>query len=411
MKTVLIAWELGAGLGHVMRVAALARRCVEQGARVAVALGDLADAHLAAWPEGVRILQAPKLSRPLKGFAGQANYAELIYSCGYHDRALVLSLVRAWRDLFELVCPDVVATDYAPTAQLAARCAGIAQARIGTGFFAPPPVSPLPAFLVREGAGMERMQGAEARTLETVNAVLADAALPAATSLGAALRPDLELIAGWPETDCYAALRPAGSAHYIGNERTGSGAIVAWPDPGVHAKKVFAYLKGDYAHCTALLDALGRSNHALLVYLSNVSEAVRRRYERPNMVLADELIDVAWVAETCDAAICHAGATTSLFLEVGKPVMMLPMQIEQATTAQMIEKLGAGICINDRTLPKGFAGALARLLEHGAYRAAARSVAARWVGKTDPLGDAAELILALPQARPGSAGADPVVAK
>lgn len=408
MKTVLIAWELGGELGHLMRAAAFARQFAKQGLRVIAALDDLANAHLAQWPQGIQLLQAPRQTRPLTTFTFQASYAEILYSCGYHDSNNLISLVTAWCGLMDLTRADVVLSDHAPTAQLAARMSKIPVVRVGAGFFAPPPVSPFPPFRTWQAINHQRMVIAEAKALEAVNAVLSNANLPAARSLWSTLQPDLELITGWPELDCYAPLRPPGSAIYVGHEPAGGGSAPDWPhaqQPG--RKKIFAYLKGDYAAHAAVLQGLSQG-YSVLAYVTQFNDRLRRKFAGPNLSIVDKLVDLVEVSRSCDAAICHAGGvTTGLFLQAGKPLMLLPYQAEQRSTALLVESLGAGVYLDESAVGRDFADRLAKLTSDPAYAVAARTLADSRVGKGDAATEGVTRIMALLNASPRITSMDP----
>ncbi len=62
MKTILIAWELGGGLGHLLQLAPVVKGLAQRGHRVVLALKDLSRAR-AVFPEGVQLLQAPVKTR------------------------------------------------------------------------------------------------------------------------------------------------------------------------------------------------------------------------------------------------------------------------------------------------------------------------------------------------------------
>ncbi len=59
MATILFAWELGGGMGHLTNIAPLARHLAQQGHEVAVALRDLSRAAIVFPGDDVQILQAP----------------------------------------------------------------------------------------------------------------------------------------------------------------------------------------------------------------------------------------------------------------------------------------------------------------------------------------------------------------
>ena len=59
MATVLFAWELGGGLGHMMQMAPLARALVRRGHRVYTALREVAEPESAFAGSDVCYLEAP----------------------------------------------------------------------------------------------------------------------------------------------------------------------------------------------------------------------------------------------------------------------------------------------------------------------------------------------------------------
>ena len=385
MKTVLIAWELGGGLGHVMRAAAFAREFARNGARVVVALSDLAGSTLAKWPEGAVILQSPIQSRVLKEFENQASYGEILHSCGYHDGDQVRALVGSWRQLMDLVSADVVMADHAPSAHLAARLNKIPLVRVGTGFFSPPLASRTPRFRTWQGISESRMSIIEGRVLHIINRVATSNGAPANRSIGEALAPDLDLITSCPEFDCYAALRPQGSVEYIGNERTGGQGIAPhWPASAMSGKKkIVAYLKGDYSAIESVLGGLGQG-YTVVAYVANLNTEMRRRFATKDLWLASEPIDLALAAQSCDAVICHGGAgTVPIFLEAGKPVLTLYYQAEQRINGDKVAELGAGLCVDDKIVKNSFTQLLSDFVTDSRYATAAQAIASRWAGKED----------------------------
>ncbi len=392
INKVLIGWELGGGLGHVMRAAALAREFSRRGWQAIVCLRDLNGTVLAEWPEDVCLLQAP-LAHKNSRIINPASYGEILHSAGYHDGNQLSALVTAWSHLIELSGARLVVADHAPTLQLAARLHGLPQARIGTGFFAPPPVARTPRFRTWEAVDEARMAHAEAQVLAGVNAIVQACGLEAALSLPGALAPGLDLIASWPELDCYAALRPPGSAVYVGNETVaGKGVRPAWPSNG--AKRVAAYLKSGYGAIDAVLAAL--REHAALVYVADADPVSLQARQGGSMVVSSTPLDLAALAPDCDVFVCHAGAGAAPhFLAAGKPVLLLPEQAEQRVNADTIAACGAGLRLDPDVAARECGAVLRRLLEEPQFTRAAQDLAGAWDGKADAIATAAKAILAL----------------
>src|SRR5579871_6741744 len=110
-KTVLIGWECGGGLGHVMRAAALAREFALHGWRAVVCLRELAGAVLVEWPADTSLLQSP-LAHRYGPIANPASYGEILFAGGYHDGNQLSALVTSWSHLIELSEADLVVVDH-----------------------------------------------------------------------------------------------------------------------------------------------------------------------------------------------------------------------------------------------------------------------------------------------------------
>jgi len=391
-RTILIAWELGGGLGHLMRAAALARQLSSAGMRTTVCLADVTDTPWTEWPADTQILPAPRATRLPPHFVAPATFGELLYGCGYHDRGQLSAIITSWLHLLELIEPAVVIADHAPAAQLAARIHGVGTVRVGTGFFAPP--VPEARFRTWEAVNPDRIRTTEAIVLGHINAIFDACGTPAAATLVDALRPARDLIAGWPETDCYAALRSPGEVTYLGHERARTSGSAPNP-PALWSsadRRVVAYLRGDYQSLEPILESLSE-RHATLAYLSNIDAALAGRFANERLTLTPAPFDLAAYAATCDALICHAGAgTMPAFIEAGVPVLMLPYQAEQRSNAECIVRLGAGLLLDPKSARATFASTLEQVLGDQRYARAARALAQRWTGHVDGIATAARLI-------------------
>ena len=136
---VLLAWEYGAGFGHSMRLARIART-----------LGPRFDAVLAApdgapAPDATSFRDAVSVERPqhfaqerrLPGRRRIASYADVLERLGFADAAFVAARVGLWERVMAHVRPDAVVADYAPALLLAAR-GRVPTIAVGNGYTLPP---------------------------------------------------------------------------------------------------------------------------------------------------------------------------------------------------------------------------------------------------------------------------------
>jgi len=136
--TVLFVWELGGGLGHLMQMLPLAEDLAKRGYRVFVALRDLDRAAAVFARAGVSFLQAPIWLSGAVQFARPVTFAQMLANVGFGSDVALFARAWAWRHLLELVRPDLVIFDHAPTALLASRGLPVRRALLGSGFCCPP---------------------------------------------------------------------------------------------------------------------------------------------------------------------------------------------------------------------------------------------------------------------------------
>ncbi|HVL00691.1 MAG TPA: hypothetical protein VM553_12805, partial [Dongiaceae bacterium] len=142
-KKILCAWEMGGDLGHVSRLAGLARELLMRGFDVTVALKDLSRCHRFFADLDVTLVQAPvwlpriTMQRPI------ACLPDTLLLNGYLEPDPLHALVRSWQSLISLVKPDLLICDYSPTAMLAGHASGLPQILVGTGFSEPAPGGPV----------------------------------------------------------------------------------------------------------------------------------------------------------------------------------------------------------------------------------------------------------------------------
>lgn len=84
------------------------------------------------------------------------------------------------------------------------------------------------------------------------------------------------------------------------------------------------------------------------------------------------------VCRSCDAVLCQSGSgTVATALHAGKPVVMLPMHMEQLLFARRVQALGAGLHLTEDRIGQ-LEACLRRVLTQPGFTEAARSFARRY---------------------------------
>lgn len=124
----------------------------------------------------------------------------------------------------------------------------------------------------------------------------------------------------------------------------------------------------------------------------------------PARVLVHEFVPQRAVLAHSALAITHCGFNTVTdALSFGVPMVALPITFEQPATAARLQRAGAAVVLRRRRSPRKIREAVEQVLSEGAYRAAARKLAAEISG-AGGLGRAADIIeAALPAGRMAAA--------
>lgn len=372
---VLLAWELGAGFGHLAPLRAIGRSLAARGHDCRFALRELHSAEAMGFAQIGPLLAAPlSLGKTRHPVRVQTSYATLLHQCGFDHVDALAGRLRAWRQLLIDHRSEALVVDHAPTALLAAYSLGIPTAATGTGFTVPPAQNPLPAFPGLP-ASTALLAGNEAQVLSVINAALERFS-------AAPLRELRQLFAGvhlglktYPELDHYGLSR---GDDCIGLPDFSSGLRVDW-HPGSEPKLV-AYLR-PFRGLDALLDALARLPAQVLVRIAEQPASALARFQRPGLVVVEQDIWLRQAAERCDAFVNYGahGATTEMLL-AGKPCLLLPYTTEQRLLAGRAAALGAALVLDERQRQEP-AAALRQLLDDVRLRSAAGDFAQRYAGQ------------------------------
>jgi len=376
MSRILLAWELGAASGHLAGLRPIVEVLLARGHQVTLAAQNLRNAARVFAGLDFPIVPAPRTHELYGGLEDPPlNYSEILMRYGYIDVPMLTALVRAWRALIQLTAADVLVADHAPTALLAAR--GLPDLRciaFGNSFAVPPPVHPTPNMRRWLEVPPQRLLNSDALVLKTINQSLHPSVAPLSALHQMFERVDC-LFVGVPELDPYG---PRAAECYLGLHVGISGkAAPQWPVG--EGKRIFAYLRADYAEIDHLLAALAACGARCLIHMAGTSPVLIERYRSPRMVFSDTPVDIVSAAAQCDAAICHSGTgTVNALLQAGKPMVLLPAQLEQFLLARNVEALGAALVVVPEAARRDFGDALKSILENPSFVGHARALAERY---------------------------------
>lgn len=369
MARVLLAWELGGGLGHLVPLAGMGRALAEAGHQCRYALRDLWHAHAVFDLDNADVRQAPVFLPEHRRGNVAHTFADILHNIGYHDSNALAGLVAAWRRLYADFQPDLVVFDHAPTAQLAAHDLGVPVVILArTGFTVPPATTPLPGLRRHESGDPARLMEGENEVLRVINGALKRFHAPRLDHVSELFRAEARVLLSLPELDPYG---PREDVAYWGPLEPGGGNAPCWPEGD--GPKVFGYLK-PFRTLDALLRSLAASGARGLLHIGGMDarECEQRSTER--LRICPELIDTSRALAECDLVITHGGSITASVLLAGKPMLVLPLYLEQQLTAERIQALGAGLNA-PRLTPGGMHDKLHALLREPRFAHSAQAFA------------------------------------
>lgn len=368
MARVLCAWEFGGDLGHVRRLLPIARELRARGHSTVFAFRDSAYLH-GVLAEGFEAFVAPLLRVPAAVTVSPLNFSDILLNLGFDDPHGLHGALRAWRSMYSLLDPDVVVTDYAPTALLAAATLELPRVTVGTGFSQPRVGEPLPALRAWEPSDPNVLRAIDDRVLNSVRAALAGVSDRVPRSAAGLFDANAHLLCTFAEIDPFGA---RADVEYVGPQGDAtSGVNLDWP-PGERAR-VFAYLKPGDARFAAVLGALGQLDADVIVAAPGLAPEAALGASRGSMRVVASTVNLERVIGAATLCVCHAGpGVVARGLAAGVPFALLPQHLEQYLVAQRVREAGSAELISPDEPPPDFVAWFASLLAREDLKEAAR---------------------------------------
>lgn len=383
MRRVLLAYELGAGLGHLNRLLAVARRL--SGHTLVFALPDMSlepvvrraldQAEVRAgvsWPPPADLAAARRVPTHTLG--------DVLRLFGLEQPERVARAVHRWRGVLDAVRPDVVVADFAPALRLATR-SRVPLALVGNGYTVPPGGRVLAPLRPWDDAVPAASRRHEAEVLASLNQVAADLSAPSVDHVADVFQGDVSFVCTLAEFDPYRPVRtdPVHWPFNIPDIRPGPPVAERTGAP------LFAYFQASHPAVATAVEALNRGGRRATLYVDGADPSGLAARCAPLVGVHRRPADFAAVLPGTRGMLHHGGlGTASAGLMAGVPQIVCPLNLEHALTARGLEAFGAAITLPSAPTPAALAGALARVLDEGEFAAAAGRAANELQRRRDP---------------------------
>ncbi len=369
---VLAAWEMGGNWGHVSRDLPVLRRLQAEGHDVRYAVRDTTIAPTLSASVGIRCIAAPSGAKPSRMPRGLAGFGAILFADGFGDAVVLDARLTGWMRLFAEHETDVVVSDYAPAALLAARMSTIPSVALGSGFEIPPDAALLPSFSGDGAQDEAARRFSEGLVLFNVNRVLHRLGAPPLQLLAQIFQGARNVLTTVAELD-HCGTRP--DATYAGPVQDLPGGVTAsWRTTKPRA---LVYLRGVPPVIDEVLQALGTVGAEVIAVLPDIGRPLRHAHA--DLQVFRQPVRFDGLLESADLVIASGSGIVTTALLSGVPALVLPSSAEQAMFARRVEEAGAGMALGSGTAVT-VADAIRRLLHDAPFRAAAGMFAAKYTG-------------------------------
>ncbi|MBB5686650.1 glycosyltransferase [Sphingobium boeckii] len=342
---ILLAWESGAGRGHLVTLKT-----------VAAALGPdfIYDAALCRMDHAAEIAPLCDLVFPaaclyydqagVRGPGGTrtATWGEYLGDSGFRDPAFLTRQVRWWQDVLAARSTDLLVGDYAPCALMAAYSMSIPAVIVGTGYGIPPPR--LPEFPVFLPEFSHRLYD-EAEMLTLINQAVVPLGVPPLDHLSDIYRRSGELVRTLDMLDPYQGQREQPLLPPVADV---SRLMASDGD------EIFVYFSTSELEDEAVLGAITTLGLPIRAFCPGLGPSAATRLTAAGVLLETAPVPVDLLVRR-SRLIINAGqhGILCLGLAAGLPQICIPQHLEQLYHARRAEAAGVAqvATIHDRTAP------------------------------------------------------------
>lgn len=382
---VLVVLELGAHLGHLLRLQPVMRALEFSGHEILLAVPDPAAAHKLLGDPRVKYVKCPTTHSQTgtkKPESEVVCYADILARYAFGQDEGLAHALDLWAALIGQCRPDVLLIEFAPLALLAARLHRLPAVHLAIGWEAPPASSTLPIIRPRKLLDKASVVALEASMVRRINHHCSNAGVVGLEWLSDLYKSAIQLLATLPETDHFGP-RPRG--RYIGPLfSTEFGPVVQWPKPSPQRTpcRVFVYLQPDRSNLE-ILKALKAVGSQVIAVLPGLQANAAERLSDDLVQLYAHPVRLAGLLEQADITITNGGhGLNAASLLAGTPSLLIPRSVEHAMSAKRIHSIGAAHVLSLDQVAARAREAIEELLNDAGACHAAKAIARKYASCT-----------------------------
>lgn len=325
--TILIGWELGSGLGHIMRLRPIIERLLGIGYNIVAAVrdrfiaGEVLQPLLLQYQRSLDLVQAPIFVHKSMVRETSISLFEVMRDIGFASQCRIEPILGGWHKLINRYNPVCILADFAPTLYVAAR-GKIPVLTVGNGHAVPPAQSPMRGPITCKHAST----AADQEICRTLNMLTPD--LPPLCSITDALRGDHVVLCSPRALDPYHATRT--DTAYWPPELNLTDRRVC----DVQTHDVLIYLPKHHLSIDHVLTSVESIGARSIAYLGK-----RLCKSFKYVTVSEEPLDLGIYIKKSSVVVHHGGfGISSLALAHHKKQIILPVDFEKVTTAKLIAR-------------------------------------------------------------------------
>ena len=345
MSHVVFAWEIGAGFGHLIPIAALGHAFRLLGYRVSAIVPYLSPAQSILEPLGIRVMELASPAAPYRTFPISINYTANLLRNGFWHAPTIAKRIQGWHQVLNQLKPSLLVCDHAPSALLASRNADYGRVAIGAGYTLPSLSTPMSGIQPWFSVPAERLAQKDQDFLDTVNPILLKAGIPPLKTVASLFDGVKRFLCIEAELDHYP----------IRSHETYWGAIEPVSMPSSTTEQlwgsksgVFVYMSATNRFLDPLMHSLKKRDIPVLAYISGLSA-----HNNVSLVQAENIhyettfVNLKEISKTCRAAITHGGTmSASMLLRQGIKLLICPHALDKAIFATRLQERNLAYGVN-----------------------------------------------------------------